>query len=167
MKFWFFRHYWWSVPLVSVLVLAAIRFLAGDLNPAVSLPVAGGFLSLFYFVQKQRLEEMRLFREIFADCNRRYSELNDALNAIVDGLNNTALTAKEAEVVMDYFNLCAEECLYFEEGYLLPSVWKAWHAGMRTYFQNPRIAELWQKEKSTHDSYYGLEPWVRQLTEKS
>jgi hypothetical protein len=44
--------------------------------------VVGSLLSVAYFLQKQKLEELRLFREIFKDCNLRYDEMNDELALI-------------------------------------------------------------------------------------
>jgi len=113
----------------------------------------GVLLSLFYFLQKQRLEEMKLFREIFEECNKKYDALNKRLGLIVNGNNEQELTLEERQTLIDYFNLCGEEYLYYQQGYILPSVWDAWHKGMSWYFDNERISRLWQEEIKT-ESYY-------------
>jgi len=115
----------------------------------------GTLLTLLYFLQKQRLEEMRLFREIFAECNERYDKMNEVLNAIVAGPDDQLLRSEERTILNDYFNLCGEEYLYYAQGYIFPSVWKAWHNGMSYFFNNPRIVKVW-KEETKSDSYYGL-----------
>ena len=151
-KFWFFRHYWWVLPLAFLLLAITIWWFKH--NTALVLTLFGTVLSLIYFLQKQRLEELKLFREIFADCNKRYDELNDDLNAIVRGPQDEELTDCQLGQLMDYFNLCGEEYLYYSQGYLYPEVWNAWHNGMKFYLENSRIAGVWSKENK--DSYYGL-----------
>jgi len=151
LKFWFFRHYWWLLLLVSAIMIVVLgRNLEGVIT------VIGVALSVVFFLQKQRLEEIRLFREIFADCNARYDELNEDLNAIVSGPQDENLTQEQRDTLMDYFNLCGEEFLYYRQGYLYPEVWQAWLNGMKVFFKNPRIAVVWSNEKESK-SYYGLE----------
>ena len=57
---------------------------------------------------------------------------------------------------VDYFNLCAEEHLFHEAGYIYEQIWKSWHNGMKQYAKDARVADIWAKEKSTN-SYYGFE----------
>ncbi|HEX4880228.1 MAG TPA: hypothetical protein VFV39_10320 [Limnobacter sp.] len=139
LKFWFFDHYWW------LLVVA----IAGTVAT-----VVGALLSVAYFLQKQKLDELRLFREIFKECNARYNDMNDALAKIAQKPPG-ALTKSDRAKVIDYLNLCGEEYLYFKRGYIEPSVWQAWHNGMKVVVSAPAIAEVWESEKST-SSYYEL-----------
>ncbi|MBI3895140.1 MAG: hypothetical protein HY313_04345 [Acidobacteria bacterium] len=152
LKFWFFRQYWWLL-IVAFLLLAIIIVLLAR-NLALVLTLLSTVLSLFYFLQKQRLEETKLFREIFADCNTRYDKLNEKLNAIVKGPEEEQLNPEQKDTLMDYFNLCGEEYLYYSQGYLYPEVWRAWYNGMKYFFGKRRIAEAWSQENQ--DSYYGL-----------
>lgn len=147
LKFWFFRHYWWLVPLVFLMLAAGIIVLAAGPDFGLLVTLLGTLLSVIYFVQRQRLEELKLFRQIFADCNARYDMLNETLNAISAGSKDEPLQAEELEKLMDYFNLCGEEYLYYRQGYLFPEVWRAWHNGMKYFVENPRIAWVWKKEK--------------------
>ena len=41
------------------------------------------------------------------------------------------LTHDEVLAFIDYFNLCAEEWIFREAGYIYDRVWKSWEAGMR------------------------------------
>ena len=155
LKFWFFRHYWWLLPFIFLLLASCIVVVGPELDLRLLLTLLGTVLSLVYFLQKQRLEEIKLFREVFADCNARYDRLNEKLNAVVEGPEEEPLCYEQLNTLMDYFNLCGEEYLYYSQGYLFPEVWRAWHNGMQYFIKNRRIAAVWSKEKKT-DSYYGL-----------
>jgi hypothetical protein len=155
LKFWFFRNYWWLLALVFVGLGTGMGLLQAGVDFRLLATLLGTFLSLLYFLQKQRLEETKLFREIFAECNERYDKMNESLNAIVDGPDDQPLQSKERAILDDYFNLCGEEHLYYIQGYIFPSVWKAWHNGMKYFIKNPRIAAVWTEEKKS-ESYYGL-----------
>jgi hypothetical protein len=152
LKFWFFAHYWWLIGLAVVGATALLVHLA---EPISSFATAiGALLSIVYFVQKQRLEELRLFRDIFKECNTRYDGMNDSLARVCE-VNDARLTPEEAALLIDYFNLCGEEYLYYRQGYIPPAVWEAWHLGMQIVISSPRINDLWRAEAST-GSYYGL-----------
>jgi len=142
LKFWFFRNYWWLLALGFVVFGTVMVLLQSGADFKLLATLLGTLLSLLYFLQKQRLEETKLFREIFAECNERYDKMNELLNAIVDGPNNQPLQSEERTTLNDYFNLCGEEYLYYSQGYIFPSVWKAWHNGMKYFIKNPRIAAV-------------------------
>ena len=115
----------------------------------------GSLLSLLFFFQKQRLEETRLFREIFTECNKSFDKLNENLNKIINKGEDESISDDERYTLYDYFNLCGEEYLYYKKGYIYPSAWKAWHNGMKIYIKSPRVLPIWEKEIKS-DSYYGL-----------
>jgi hypothetical protein len=117
--------------------------------------VAGGLIGFFYFIQKQQLEELQLFKELFTDFNARYDKLNEPLNRIALGDAQKPLTPEEDSTLNDYFNLCAEEFLFYKKGYIYEEVWRAWHNGMSYYVVNKRIGDKWKEEVKT-ESYYGL-----------
>jgi hypothetical protein len=116
-----------------------------------SLGAAGGLTTFFL---TQHLQETRLFTELFQRFNARYDELNQRLNAIVD-VGDEEISHDDRQVLMDYFNLCAEEYLYFKAGYIDVSVWKSWTRGMKMYADVPAIRKLWEEELRS-DSYYGF-----------
>jgi hypothetical protein len=115
-----------------------------------------GFISVFYFLHKQRLEEVRLFREIFSECNRRYDAMNEKLNVIIQKDITVPLSFDGKNELSDYFNLCGEEYLYFRQGFVYPDAWRAWSSGMRGILSSPRVNEYWNAEKKS-ESYYGLQ----------
>lgn len=153
LKFLLFEHYWWllccSVALIVIILLFVLR------EPLLTfVTVMGSLLSVAYFLQKQKLEEMRLFRELFKECNGRYDAMNESLAVIVKK-GDTELSNEERLKVVDYLNLCGEEYLYFRRGYIEPSVWQAWHNGMKIIVGAPPIQRVWLDEKLS-GSYYDL-----------
>jgi hypothetical protein len=83
--------------------------------------------------------------------------MNEKLNAIVkkNTISETMATG-DIKNLFDYFNLCGEEYLFYRRGYIYPEVWKSWVAGMKFYYNDPRIQNLWEEELSS-ESYYGLD----------
>lgn len=153
MKHRFYRYYI-LIAMTFCIIIIILRFFA-ILDWGLTITILSGIFSSIYFVQKQRLEEVELFKELFKEFNSRYNELNESLSQIVQGNNRQDLIPGEINTLYDYFNLCGEEYLYYKEGYIYPEVWRAWRNGMKIYFQNKRIKEVWEKEFLT-DSYYGL-----------
>ena len=152
LKFLFFAHYWWLLSLTLVCTLFVLLW-RNEPIPTIA-TVVGAILSLTYFAQKQKLEELRLFRELFKEFNTRYDDMNEKLAKIVEA-HGSEVSAQERKDLVDYFNLCGEEYLYFDRGYIEPAVWRAWHNGMKNIISASRVAKVWEIEKST-DSYYGL-----------
>ncbi|MEO2091757.1 MAG: hypothetical protein ABGY75_20055 [Gemmataceae bacterium] len=127
-------------------------------RPSIVITLVGTGLGVVYFAQKQRLEELRLFQELFTQFNRRYQELHARLQAIVSG--EGPLTRDEQETLVTYFNLCAEEYLLFCEGRILPRVWQVWCRGILDYLACQRINDFWNREVAP-GNYYGLNrDWV-------
>ena len=56
--------------------------------------ILGSILSLLYFLQKQKLEELQLFRSLFKEFNERYDGMNEEISSIIDK-DDEALTPKE------------------------------------------------------------------------
>ena len=155
MKHFLFRYYSWIALIAFVLVgiLAAASGKAIDWR--IFLLSLGTILSFVYFMQRQKLEELKLFKKLFTEFNKRYDELNEGLNRIIGTSPNAKLTRQDRDLLYDYFNLCGEEYLFYKQGYIYPEVWKAWRNGMQIYFRNKRVKKLWGEELKT-GSYYGL-----------
>jgi len=152
LKFWLFDNYWWLVCVAIVAATSALFVMKEQV--ATIATVVGALLSIAYFLQKQKLEELRVFREIFKECNARYDAMNEVLAEISDKKTSELSTTERGQVI-DYLNLCGEEYLYFKRGYIEPSVWQAWHNGMKAIVSTPSIRGIWEVEKKT-GSYYDL-----------
>lgn len=151
-KFWFFEHYWWLLCIAIAAAVVTLVVLRETLPTAAT--VVGAILSVAYFLQKQKLEEMRLFRELFKECNARYDAMNEKLAQIAEK-GDVELGREDYLKVVDYLNLCGEEYLYFKRGYIEPSVWRAWNEGMKFIVAAPPIQRVWLVEKG-NGSYYDL-----------
>lgn len=154
-KYWLFKHYLLlsGLSFAIVLVLFALRALEWTALTA----CVGGIAVFAFGVQKQHLEEVRLFQSLFQDFNRRYDEKNEALNRIWRDERPEAepFDPQQQALLYDYFNLCGEEYLYYQKGFIYPEVWQAWKSGMEVYRRNPRIKKLWDEELRS-GSYYDL-----------
>ena len=111
------RHY---VLCTAVYLLLIGIALYSKSESSLIISSTGIYLSLLFFIHKQYLEELRAFRELFTDFNRRYDKLNDA---IVDIAANDSLDDIKAKKTLDdYFNLCSEEYLFYTKGLILDKV---------------------------------------------
>lgn len=157
-----FKHflfdYYLPILLVSSLIAIGIFWYSSrtreDLN--MLLVGLGGFVSFFYFVQKQQNEEMVLFAKFYQEFNSRYDKLNENMNRIATSSTEEELSEKDIFILFDYFNLCSEEYLYYTRGYIYPEVWKAWCNGIHFFLKNEKIQKLWKNEEKNAASYYGL-----------
>lgn len=150
MRSWIFRWYGWVAALAAVIVLIC-ALLSGAWFEVLA-PAAAAILGFCYFVQRQKLAETTLFERLFCSFNRRYDILNGRLADIAEQ-QDTSTTARR--VVVDYFNLCAEEYLFYKQGYIHPDAWTAWCRGMLWYLRRHPFKEVWNEEVQT-ESFYGL-----------
>lgn len=142
----------------DVLLLAWLALhLAGVRLPVeMSVAAAGAVLGLAYFIQQQHLQNARFFKELATEFNARYDTQNGKLLKHIGEDKGKPFTPEQTHDFVDYFNLCAEEWLFYKAGYIYDEVWTAWFNGMRQYGADPRVARLWQQEQQTA-SYYGLD----------
>jgi len=154
-KFWFYKYYWIFSIILLLLVISINFYFSGAVDWKLLASFMTVTLSFVYFIQKQKIEELRLFKELFQELNDRYDDLNDDLNSIYDKGVNFKIEGKDIQKLYDYFNLCGEEYLYYRKGYILPEVWEAWLNGMKYFYNNKKIKEVWDKELESN-SYYGF-----------
>jgi hypothetical protein len=124
-------------------------------QPGLLVSGIGAVAGLTYFFYRQHLDETKLFKELFFEFTGRYEKLNDRLNMVLFGPREGDLSETERELLFAYFNLCAEEYLFYEAGYIDRQVWQSWKSGMDVFFAQPRILTLWESDRKTN-SYYGF-----------
>ena len=148
-----FRYYVLLVVVGSALAICVGNLRGWTSKPEVVVSIVAISLGFIYFVQRQKLDETRLFHELFCAFNNRYDKLNARLMRMA---SKSELDERDRAVAIDYFNLCAEEYLFYREGYILPDVWTSWCRGMWQYVgaESP-LRRLWIEEVAT-GSYYGL-----------
>jgi hypothetical protein len=91
---------------------------------------------------------MSLFNKLFTEFNCRYDKMNARLRQIA--ISGEPLDEADRQAIVDYYNLCGEEYLFFAEGYIQRRVWRSWcSGGMLTYFENEPFRSIWEEEKAT------------------
>jgi len=155
LKYWLYDNHWVVSALLLLVVFSLWAILPALRSWSFLYPSVGAVLGLSYFVLKQHLEDIRLFKELFSAFTSRFDKMNERLYELLDGPPEQTLTPEEVTFLYDYFNLCAEEYLYYRKGFIYPEVWLAWIHGMRLFYASPRIRALWKSELQT-GSYYGF-----------
>lgn len=152
-KRFIFKHYW-KIALVGTVagIILILRF-----GPTDKVALMGSLMAVVlgfcYFSQQQKLGETALFKQLFTEFNERYNKMNDRLAKIAVSLDPPNPDIRQE--IVDYFNLCAEEYLFFCEGYIHPEAWRSWCNGMLWYLKREPFKTVWAEEVKTN-SYYGL-----------
>jgi hypothetical protein len=152
-RFWYENYYWMTTSALMMAILASIRWVDARDRYTLIATVTGAALGIFYFFQKQMLDESQLFEKLFTGFNERYGKIQSKLSHIHGGHLEDS---EEVETVLnEYFNLCAEEYLFYVEGRIHPRAWQAWCHGMLLQLKNPLIHEYWGKLVKSQ-SHYGI-----------
>lgn len=149
----FFRWYWLLALLLACVAIVMFFTQSVEKRWEISAATAGTAAGLIYFVQKQKLEEIRLFHELFTTFNERYRQLHERLTCISRRSSTDIRERDEGEILDLYFNLCSEEYLFYEQGRILPDVWRTWCRGMLSYLRIAHIGDYWQQQEQTNFHY--------------
>jgi hypothetical protein len=152
-RYWLFKLYVWIVLMAA---LGTFIWAASDEDNRLQIIGGAGaaILGFCYFVQQQKLAETQLFHNLFSTFNARYDQMNGDLADILEKIGGD-ISPGDRKKVVDYFNLCAEEYLFYKEGYIHPKAWTAWCRGMLWYMRRHPFKDVWNDEVQT-DSFYGL-----------
>jgi hypothetical protein len=148
-----FKNCWWLGLLLGGVSAGAAYHLGGNDRVGLVGAAIAGTLGFYYFVQQQKLSETELFHNLFTAFNARYDQMNDQLAEIADRASDP--TAVDRNLIVDYFNLCAEEYLFYNEGYIHRDVWRSWCRGMLWYLRRHPFRDIWHDEVKS-ESFYGL-----------
>ncbi len=124
-------------------------------TPELLLSLVGSIAAFFHFLYVQHNSNTERFIKLFNEFNVRFDGLNDDLNRIRSLPAGTLTDPKDHQRLYDYFNLCAEEYLYFKSGYIDKEVWSYWCLGMSYFAANEAIRVVWTRELE-QGSYYGF-----------
>jgi|SRR5690606_5471279 len=134
------------------------------LTPAI-LGVLGIIITLIYNRANKKLNHHKMEKELFTEFNQRYDRLNDSLALLAETMDIDNLKSTDSkidnkslyDVVIDYFNLCAEQYYWKKRKRISSKIWDAWHDGMMYYYETyPVVKQLWDKETENEGwrSYY-------------
>jgi hypothetical protein len=149
------RIVWPCLVLAIVALIVALPWLPPPYQTTqVLLTAVGSLWALAFYIHGRHAEDAKFMKQLLSEFNARYDKLNDALQTAI--WHGEPFTPEKKLCFIDYFNLCAEEWLFRQGGYIYDPVWTAWENGMKQYGKDERVWELWQKERATQ-SYYGFE----------
>lgn len=150
----------WGFLLTAISFAIVIYLLWGkQVESTLALGILGTIVSLYFGVLKYKMENDRMFNELFTNFTKRYDEeLNDLINQIKN-TPEKVLTPDEEKLIIDYINLCAEEYLWYSKNRIPEKVWKAWKAGIVENLKIEQVRQVYLDETGTENarkSYYGL-----------
>ena len=145
---------WVCFIVVSLIALIVLPLLPPPYGGAEMLIAAiGGIWALAFYRQQRHAEDARFMKDLMREFNERYNKLNGSLQQAIWSPDD--FSDKQRLEFIDYFNLCAEEWVFWKKGYIDESIWRAWRCGMAFYGQDPRVKKIWESERGP--SYYGFE----------
>lgn len=147
---------WWFAGALLIVVVTFCLLPATFQSKELLLSVVGGVAAFFHFLYAQHNHNTERFIGLFREFNARYDSLNSEMNELASLPSGEIIFKPEQiQTLYDYFNLCAEEYLYFRAGYVDLDVWCSWSTGMAYFAACPEIRRIWQHELE-HGSYYGF-----------
>lgn len=150
------RAYPWIFGAAATVVMVAFPFMPAKAQaPELMLSVVGAIATFVHFLYSQHNANTDRFMRLFREFNQRYDKLNNQLNSIVHRSGEPIVDPADHQTLYDYFNLCAEEFLYAEAGYIDAEVWLSWLKGMRYYASFSEVRRIWSRELA-QGSYYGF-----------
>lgn len=149
------NNYPWIFGTFVIVAGLILIFQPTILSPEFALSITAAVAAFVHFLYSQHNHNTEQFISLFREFNARYDRLNDRLNALALKEGSLLLEAEDKQLLYDYFNLCAEEYLYFKSGYIDAQVWRSWLNGMKYFAANPEVRRLWQEELES-GSYYGF-----------
>lgn len=181
-KIWF---HWW--PVVIALLISSIfwgyhciYWKEGLLlKPEELIKVIGGIFAFSFGMIWKLKEEAKIEKELFDKFNARYDErFNDLLNELARNRNSEEsepqiikINGEEKELseiknlLIDYFNMCGEEYLWYRKGLISEIVWEEWLRGIKSHLETKVVKATlkedlgWKEDgdnTENHEKYYGL-----------
>jgi hypothetical protein len=143
----------------ALFLIATILYGIKVIDVTLLLGLLGSIATIYFGVLKLKIENDILFKELFEAFNKRYdTNLNDLINKLKTDTQKK-LSQDDINIIIDYFNLCAEEFLWNKKRRIPDDVWKAWKAGILENLKVKQVKEVYDFETSTERgkiSYYGL-----------
>lgn len=133
-----------------------------DLAPLI-ISLVAIWLTSRYQKHTKKLANDKMMKELFTEFNQRYDVINNKLGVISkltieqwNELNPKEQSGKEG-VIIDFFNICAEEYHWHREGRINGNIWASWSKGMNDIYNSSKVIQnLWEQEceNEGYKSYY-------------
>jgi hypothetical protein len=149
----------WCIAGAVLILIVYLVIPPANRSSSVLLIVIAGIVGLAFYQHRRHAEDARLVKELLGDFNARYDKLSNDLQLAC--WRESRFEEETKLQFIKYFNLCAEEWLFWRAGFIYGPVWRAWQNGMRQYAKDDRVMAIWDSEAKT-DSYYGFD--FRQVT---
>jgi hypothetical protein len=146
-------------------MIECVRFFADVFKDLAPLIISGIAIWLTNRYQRhtKKLANDKMMKELFTEFNQRYDKINNSLAIIAklsveewEELDKKQQTQNEG-VIVDFFNICAEEYYWHSQGRINGNIWSSWHKGMNDiYNQSQVIQNIWEVEckNDGYKSYY-------------
>lgn len=122
--------------------------------------IFASIVTAYYAFLKQKIENDRMFKDLFDSFNDKYNgTTNDIFNELRRNPEKKIedICKNGENIVIDYFNLCAEEYLWYSKGRIPEKVWKAWKFGINQNLKLEQVKVIYKKEiDNSEESFYGL-----------
>lgn len=146
------------INLIYLIIGIILFYLLGKRIEILVAVIATG-ISLSLGIRQYKTENDKIFKQLFQEFNSKYDNKFRKKLSKIRNQNNV----KNTEIVIDYFNFCAEEYLWKTKGVIPDNVWNSWEKGIVFFISNPLIKEIFVKEKEQRNSYYG---WYERIEKK-
>src|SRR4051794_16227609 len=109
------KNLWtWCVAATAFVVIVYLVLPPGLRSGGVLLSVVGSFWALAFYLHRRDAENARFVKELLTDFNARYDKLGSELQF---ALSHRGELERETELkFIRYFNLCAEEWVFWRTG---------------------------------------------------
>jgi hypothetical protein len=158
------NHVLWTIFMIVGMVAAFITYGLNKIDFKELITILIAVFTVYTSLLKQSVEDDKVFRDLFIDYNRKYSsEMNEVFNKLrIGGVDQLEVT--DRLLIIDYFNLCSEEYLWYKRGRIPNDVWQAWEAGIIENMSLPVVKVLFNDETNTlskRKSYYGFAEYLK------
>jgi len=160
MKNWFKSYSDLILINLFTLIIGLLLFIYfGNKTEIIGAVLATG-ISLSFGVRQYKMENDKMFKELFENFNSRYDiKFNNKLNEIdatykID--KNLVIEGNDRLLVIDYLNFCSEEYLWYNKRRIPENVWQSWENGMLYFLNLKPINQVVQTQNKQKNSYYGL-----------
>ena len=147
------------INLFTLVISLLLFYYLGNKIEIIGAVLATG-ISLSFGVRQYKMENDKMFKELFENFNNKYDiKFNNKLNEI-DAIykidSNLVIEENDKLLIIDYLNFCSEEYLWYSKGRIPEIVWQSWENGMLYFLNLEPINKIIQTQKEQKVSYYGL-----------